>query len=485
MNVKYVFRIVALAVLITSIFMLVPAGIALFDGQIRNAAAYLISLGIMAVISLITVFLTRKYKTTVYAQEGVAATGISWLAISAFGALPFFWSGEIPNYIDALFEIISGFTTTGASILNDVEALSRCNLYWRSFSHWLGGMGMLVFIIAVIPQAKKGSGSGIHLMRAESPGPSVGKFTPHLRETALILYGIYILLTILCVILLIIGDMSLFDSLCIAFGTAGTGGFAVLNSSIGEYSPYIQSVVTVFMFLFGINFNIYFLIILRQFKTVFRNEELRAYIIIAFSAVLMITFNISHMYSGLKEAFHHAAFQVSSIMTTTGFVSVDFEQWPAFSKAILLLLMFIGASAGSTGGGLKVSRVLLLAKNIRRTIGKTLHPRKVYLVTMDGKSVDESICNGVDAYLAVYCAILLISFAIISFDGFSIGTNFSAVTACFNNIGPGFELVGATGNYAHYSYLSKIILSLDMLLGRLEIFPLLALVSPGLWSRKR
>ncbi|MBQ3498698.1 MAG: TrkH family potassium uptake protein [Clostridia bacterium] len=485
MNVKYVFRIVALAVLITSIFMLVPAGIALFDGQIRNAAAYLISLGIMAVISLITVFLTRKYKTTVYAQEGVAATGISWLAISAFGALPFFWSGEIPNYIDALFEIISGFTTTGASILNDVEALSRCNLYWRSFSHWLGGMGMLVFIIAVIPQAKKGSGSGIHLMRAESPGPSVGKFTPHLRETALILYGIYILLTILCVILLIIGDMSLFDSLCIAFGTAGTGGFAVLNSSIGEYSPYIQSVVTVFMFLFGINFNIYFLIILRQFKTVFRNEELRAYIIIAFSAVLMITFNISHMYSGLKEAFHHAAFQVSSIMTTTGFATVDFEQWPAFSKAILLLLMFIGASAGSTGGGLKVSRVLLLAKNIRRTIGKTLHPRKVYLVTMDGKSVDESICNGVDAYLAVYCAILLISFAIISFDGFSIGTNFSAVTACFNNIGPGFELVGATGNYAHYSYLSKIILSLDMLLGRLEIFPLLALVSPGLWSRKR
>ena len=485
MNVKFVFRIVALAVLITSLFMLPPAIIALYDGQMRNAVAYLVSAGLMAGISLVTILLTRKYKPSVYAQEGIAATSISWLAISFLGAVPFFLSGEIPNYIDALFEIISGFTTTGSSILNDVESLSRCNLYWRSFSNWLGGMGMLVFIIAVIPQAKRGSGSGIHLMRAESPGPSVGKFTPHLRETALILYGIYILLTVLCFVFLIVGDMPLFDSICTALSTAGTGGFSIKNSSIGGYSPYLQNVVAVFMFFFGINFNIYFLIILRQIKTVFKNEELRAYIIIAVTSVLMITFNIAHMYSGLKEALHNAIFQVSSIMTSTGFSSVDFEQWPAFSKAILLLLMFIGASAGSTGGGFKVSRVLLLAKNIRRTIGKTLHPRKVYLVTMDGKNVDESICNGVDAYLAVYCAILLISFAIISLDGFSIGTNFSAVTACFNNIGPGFELVGASGNYAHYSYLSKIILSLDMLLGRLEIFPLLALVSPGLWSRKR
>ena len=485
MNVKFVFRIVSLAVLITSAFMLPSVGIALYDGQIRNAVAYLVSAGLMALVSLCVIYATRKNKQTVYAQEGIAATGISWLTISAFGALPFFLSGEIPNYIDALFEIISGFTTTGASILTDVESLSRCNMYWRSFSHWLGGMGMLVFIIAVIPQTKKGSGSGIHLMRTESPGPSVGKFTPHLRETALILYGIYILLTVFCVVFLLLGDMPLFDSLCISFGTAGTGGFAIRNSSLGEYSAYVQNVVTVFMFLFGINFNIYFLIILRQLKAVFRNEELRAYIIIAVSSVVMITLNIAHMYSGLKEAFHHATFQVSSIMTTTGFASVDFEQWPAFSKAILLLLMFIGASAGSTGGGLKVSRVLLLAKNIRRTIAKTLNPRKIYLVTMDGKNVDESVCNGVDAYLAVYCAILLISFAVVSLDGFSIGTNFSAVTACFNNIGPGFELVGATGNYSQYSYLSKVILSMDMLLGRLEIFPLLALASPGLWSRKR
>lgn len=485
MNVKFVFRIVALTVFITSLFMIPPAIIAFIDGQMHNTVSYLCVIGIMMFISLITLLLTRKYKTIIFAQEGIAATSLSWIAISLFGALPFFLTKEIPDYVDALFEIISGFTTTGASILNNVEALSRCNLYWRSFSHWLGGMGVLVFVMAVIPQTKKGSGSGIFLMRAESPGPSVGKFTPHVRQTALILYGIYILLTILCIVFLLIGDMPIFESLCIAFGTAGTGGFAITNSSLADYSPYIQCVVTVFMFLFGVNFNLYFLLILRQFKAVFKNDELRAYVIIACSAVAVITLNIYNMYANIGEAFRHAAFQVSSIMTTTGFASVDFEQWPAFSKSILLLLMFIGASAGSTGGGLKVSRVLLLAKNIRRTIGKTLHPRKVYTVRLDGRIVDESICNGVDAYLAVYCAILLLSFAIISLDGYSIGTNFSAVTACFNNIGPGFELVGATGNYGHYSYLSKIILSLDMLLGRLEIFPLLALVSPGLWSRKR
>ncbi len=485
MNVKFVFRIVSLAILTTSAFMIPPVGIALYDGQLKNAFAYAASLVLMLLIGVIMLVATRKYKPTIFAQEGVAATGLSWIAISLFGALPFFWSGEIPHYIDALFEIISGFTTTGASILSDVEKLSRCNHYWRSFSHWLGGMGMLVFILAVIPQSKKGSGSGIYLMRAESPGPSVGKFTPHIRETALILYGIYILLTVLCVVFLMAGDLSFFESICTAFGTAGTGGFGLKNDSMASYSSYIQNVTTVFMFLFGVNFNMYFFLILRQIKAVMKNEELRAYILIAVSSVVLISLNIYKMYSSVGETIKHAAFQVSSIMTTTGFSSVNFEEWPAFSKAILLLLMFIGASAGSTGGGLKVSRVLLLAKNIWRTIGKTLHPRKVYVVRMDGKIVDESICNGVDAYLAVYCAIVLLSFALISLDGFSIGTNFSAVAACFNNIGPGFEAVGAAENYGNFSYFSKIILSIDMLLGRLEIFPLLALMSPGLWSRKR
>lgn len=419
------------------------------------------------------------------AQEGFAATGLSWIFMSAFGALPFFLSGQIPSYVDAFFEMVSGFTTTGASILTDVEALSRCNLFWRSFSHWLGGMGVLVFLLAVVPGARKNGGTGIYLMRAESPGPSVDKLTPHLRQTAMILYGIYILLTALCIVCLLLGGMPVFDSFCIAFGTAGTGGFAIKNSSMGGYSYFLQTVVTVFMFLFGVNFSLYYMLLLRKFKAVFKNEELRLYFGIAASSIVLIAINISRMYNTVYESVHHAAFQVVSIMTTTGYGTVDFEQWPAFSKAILLSLMFIGASAGSTGGGLKVSRVLLLMKSIRRTIRKALHPRRVQPVYMDGRAVSEEVCDNVNAYLAIYCVILVLSFAIISVDGFSIGTNFSAVASCFNNIGPGFELVGATQNFSIYSDLSKIILSLDMLLGRLEIFPLLLLLSPDTWSRRR
>lgn len=419
------------------------------------------------------------------AQEGFAATGLSWIFMSAFGALPFFLSGQIPSYVDAFFEMVSGFTTTGASILTDVEALSRCNLFWRSFSHWLGGMGVLVFLLAVVPGARKNGGTGIYLMRAESPGPSVDKLTPHLRQTAMILYGIYILLTALCIGCLLLGGMPVFDSFCIAFGTAGTGGFAIKNSSMGGYSYFLQTVVTVFMFLFGVNFSLYYMLLLRKFKAVFKNEELRLYFGIAAGSIVLIAINIGRMYNTVYESVHHAAFQVVSIMTTTGYGTVDFEQWPAFSKAILLSLMFIGASAGSTGGGLKVSRVLLLMKSIRRTIRKALHPRRVQPVYMDGRAVSEEVCDNVNAYLAIYCVILVLSFAIISVDGFSIGTNFSAVASCFNNIGPGFELVGATQNFSIYSDLSKIILSLDMLLGRLEIFPLLLLLSPDTWSRRR
>lgn len=485
MNIKIICRITGLAVLITAAFMFVPLLLAITDAQPQNIWAYAITIAVMALFSGSLLLFSRSRENVFYAQEGFAATGISWIVMSLFGALPFCLSGEIPNYIDALFEIISGFTTTGASILSDVEALSRCNIYWRSFSHWLGGMGMLVFILAVLPQARKTAGFGMHLMRAESPGPSVGKLTPHLRQTALILYGIYILMTIICVVFLLAGDMSFFESLCIAFGTAGTGGFAVRNSSMGEYSTYLQGVVTVFMFLFGVNFSLYYLLLLRQFKAVFKNEELRLYIGIAAGAVLLITININGMYDSTYTAFHHAAHQVSSIMTTTGFASVDFEQWPTLSKAILFLLMFIGACAGSTGGGLKVSRILLLMKSIRRTISKALHPRRVQIVRMDGKMVSEETSNTVNAYLAVYFLLFLLSFVLISVDNYSIGTNISAVTACINNIGPGFELVGATGNYGHFSWFSKLILSADMLLGRLEIFPLLVLFSPDTWSRKR
>lgn len=485
MNVKNISRTVGLILLITGIFQLFPLLIAVIDHEPRNILAYIESLCLILLVGSALLLFSRGGNRMFSAQEGFAATGLSWIFMSAFGALPFFLSGQIPSYVDAFFEMVSGFTTTGASILTDVEALSRCNLFWRSFSHWLGGMGVLVFLLAVVPGARKNGGTGIYLMRAESPGPSVDKLTPHLRQTAMILYGIYILLTALCIVCLLLGGMPVFDSFCIAFGTAGTGGFAIKNSSMGGYSYFLQTVVTVFMFLFGVNFSLYYMLLLRKFKAVFKNEELRLYFGIAASSIILIAINISRMYNTVYEAVHHAAFQVVSIMTTTGYGTVDFEQWPAFSKAILLSLMFIGASAGSTGGGLKVSRVLLLMKSIRRTIRKALHPRRVQPVYMDGRAVSEEVCDNVNAYLAIYCVILVLSFAIISVDGFSIGTNFSAVASCFNNIGPGFELVGATQNFSIYSDLSKIILSLDMLLGRLEIFPLLLLLSPDTWSRRR
>ena len=485
MNVKSISRTVGLILLITGIFQLFPLLIAVIDHEPKNVLAYIESLCLILLVGSALLLFSRGGNRMFSAQEGFAATGLSWIFMSAFGALPFFLSGQIPSYVDAFFEMVSGFTTTGASILTDVEALSRCNLFWRSFSHWLGGMGVLVFLLAVVPGARKNGGTGIYLMRAESPGPSVDKLTPHLRQTAMILYGIYILLTALCIVCLLLGGMPVFDSFCIAFGTAGTGGFAIKNSSMGGYSYFLQTVVTVFMFLFGVNFSLYYMLLLRKFKAVFKNEELRLYFGIAASSVVLIAINISRMYNTVYESVHHAAFQVVSSMTTTGYGTVDFEQWPAFSKAILLSLMFIGASAGSTGGGLKVSRVLLLMKSIRRTIRKALHPRRVQPVYMDGRAVSEEVCDNVNAYLAIYCVILVLSFAIISVDGFSIGTNFSAVASCFNNIGPGFELVGATQNFSIYSDLSKIILSLDMLLGRLEIFPLLLLFSPDTWSRRR
>lgn len=485
MNVKSISRTVGLILLITGAFQIFPLLIAVIDHEPKNILAYVESLCLILLVGGALVLFSRGGNRMFSAQEGFAATGLSWIFMSAFGALPFFLSGQIPSYVDAFFEMVSGFTTTGASILTDVEALSRCNLFWRSFSHWLGGMGVLVFLLAVVPGARKNGGTGIYLMRAESPGPSVDKLTPHLRQTAMILYGIYILLTVLCIVCLLLGGMPVFDSFCIAFGTAGTGGFAIKNSSMGGYSYFLQTVVTIFMFLFGVNFSLYYMLLLRKFKAVFKNEELRLYFGIAAGSIVLIAINISRMYNTVYEAVHHAAFQVVSIMTTTGYGTVDFEQWPAFSKAILLSLMFIGASAGSTGGGLKVSRVLLLMKSIRRTIRKALHPRRVQPVYMDGRAVSEEVCDNVNAYLAIYCVILVLSFAIISVDGFSIGTNFSAVASCFNNIGPGFELVGATQNFSIYSDLSKIVLSLDMLLGRLEIFPLLLLLSPDTWSRRR
>jgi trk system potassium uptake protein TrkH len=436
----------------------------------------------IAITALLLFGLCRKAPRALDAKEGMVCVGISWIILSLYGSLPFYISREIPIYIDAFFEIVSGFTTTGSSILTDVEALSNGLLYWRSFSHWLGGMGVLVFLLAIAPGGKD-TGFTMHLLRAESPGPSVGKLVPRMRKTALILYLIYISLTIANIIFLIAGKMSLFEAVCTAFGTAGTGGFGIKNDSIAGYSPYIQNVTTVFMLLFGVNFSCYYLLLLRQFKNVFKDDELRAYVIIVVTAIVLITVNIRGLYKTLEETIRHAAFTVSTIITTTGFATTDFDLWPAFSKGIVMFLMVVGACAGSTGGGLKIARLLILLKSLRRNITKVLNPRKIRMVRNNGEVMNEAIIENTNAYLAAYVLIIITSYILISLDNFSIGTNLTAVLACFNNIGPGLEAVGPTCNYSQFSDFSKLILSIDMLAGRLEIFPILVLFSRSTWKK--
>ena len=482
MNFKMMGRLMAQILTIESLFMLPALFISLYHGEDAAIRGFLYTLALMLVLEGILFLLCRKAPDGFYAKEGMVCVGLSWVFLSLVGCLPFYISREIPRYIDAFFEIVSGFTTTGASILSDVEALSRGLLYWRSFSHWLGGMGVLVFLLAIGPGSNE-KGFTMHLLRAESPGPDVGKLVPRMRKTAGILYVLYILLTVLNLIFLLIGKMPLFDAVCTAFGTAGTGGFGIKNDSIAGYSPYIQNVTTVFMALFGINFSCYYLLLLRQWKGVFKDEELRFYLAIVFGSILLIVLNLRGYYDTLEETIRHAAFQVSSIITTTGFATTDFDLWPSFSKAILMGLMIVGACAGSTGGGLKCARLLLLLKSLRRNIRQVLQPRKVMLIRSNGRTVDEKILDNANAYLAAYVTIIVVSYLLISLDGFSIGTNLTAVLACFNNIGPGLEAVGPTCNFSGYSTFSKLILILDMLAGRLEIFPILALLSRGTWKR--
>ena len=483
MNFKMMGRFLAQIIGIEAAFMLPALFISLGCGEQTAVMGFLYTLGIMVAVGGILFLICRKAGKLFGAREGLVCVSFSWIVLSLLGCLPFFLSGAIPSFIDALFEIVSGFTTTGASILSDVEALPKGLLYWRSFSHWLGGMGVLVFLLAISSGGGRDKGFTMHLLRAESPGPDVGKLVPRMKQTAMILYIIYIVLTVIDVIFLLCGGMPLFDAVCTAFGTAGTGGFGIKNDSMASYSPYLQNVTTVFMFLFGINFSCYYLLLLKQFKSVFKDEELRLYFGIAVAAVVLIVLNTFRMYSTLGESIRHAAFQVSSIMTTTGFATTDFDLWPSFSKSILLLLMIIGASAGSTGGGLKVARVLLLFKSLRRSIRRILNPQKVQVVRNNGRAVDEKVLDNTNAYLAAYVIILILSFLIISMDGFSAGTNLSAVLACFNNIGPGLEAVGPTCNYSAYGLISKIVLTIDMLAGRLEIFPMLVLLSRSTWKR--
>ena len=481
MNYKMMGRFMAQILSIEGVFMIPALIISLCYGENGVAKAFGWTMLLILVICIALYLICRGAPSAFYAKEGLVCVGISWIVLSLVGCLPFYISQEIPKFVDALFEMVSGFTTTGASILPEVENLSHGILYWRSFSHWLGGMGVLVFLLAFT--GGNGQGFTMHLLRAESPGPNVGKLVPKMRTTAAILYLLYIGMTVINVIFLLFGDMPLFEAVCTAFGTAGTGGFGIKNDSMGSYSPYIQNVTTVFMILFGINFSCYYLLLLRQFGSVFKDEELRVYVGVILVSIVLIVLNIRGMYPTLEETVRHSAFQVGSIITTTGYSTVDFDQWPSFSKTILLLLMVSGACAGSTGGGMKVARILLLFKGLRRNIRQMLNPRKVEVVRNNGAAVDEKILANTNAYLAAYVIIIFAVFLIISLDGYSAGTNFSAVLCTFNNIGPGLEAVGPMCNFAGYSDLSKLVLTWAMLAGRLEIFPILVLFSKNTWKR--
>ena len=480
MNRRMILNTVGLMLKVEAALLLLPAFAALIYGE-----SCLWSILISAAISLAAGFaltlLSRPKSQVIYAREGFITVALSWIAVSAVGALPFYISREIPSYIDAFFETVSGFTTTGASILANVEVMSRGLLFWRSFTHWVGGMGVLVFVMALVPSVTDRS---IHIMRAEMPGPVVGKLMPRARDTASILYKIYVGMTLAQIVLMWAGGMPLYESIVHAFGTAGTGGFGVKADSIAGYSPYLQWVITVFMLLFGINFNLYYLLLIRRFRAAAQSSECWYYLGIVGVSIALITVNILPMYENFREALRLSAFQVASIVTTTGYATADFNLWPQFSKAILLLLMIVGACAGSTGGGLKVSRAVMLFKTVGREIRHLLHPRSVNSVRFEGKQVDGATLKGVSSYFALYIICILAICLILSLEPFDLETNLSATLACFNNIGPGLAAVGPASNYAAYSPLSKLVLSLAMLLGRLEIYPLLLTLSPATWMKQ-
>ncbi len=469
---------VGILLLLEALFLAFPLLIA-FIYKEDTAVSFLITIGSLIVAGgALAMF--RPKDTTIYSREGFAIVTLGWIFMSLFGALPFCISGRIPNYLNALFETVSGFTTTGASILSEVEYLGQGLLFWRSFTHWIGGMGVLVFIMAVLNLS--GGGGDLFIMRAEAPGPEVGKLAPKSRTTARILYSIYLGLTFLEFTLLMFGGLSFLESLEMAFGTAGTGGFSVRDTGCTEYSTYIKIVLTVFMILYGVNFNVYFFILSRKFASAFRNTEFWTYLGIITVSIVIISLNIMNLFGTYWESLLHSSFQVAALITTTGFASTDTNTWPTLSKVLMMLLMCIGASAGSTGGGFKVSRALLLLKRARYEVRKLFRPRSVDVITLDGKRIPDSTLHGTSAYFTIYVLIMIVSLIIVSFDKMDMLTNVSSVIATFNNIGPGFNVVGAMGNYSSFSAVSKIVFIVDMLLGRLEIFPLLILITP-LFSR--
>ena len=479
MNYSIVLYILGCVLKFESAFLVLPALV----GLIYREHASVSYLAVAVLCLILGVLLTHKKprSTNLYTREGFVAVALSWIIMSIFGAIPFVLTGDIPFYVDALFETISGFTTTGSSILTDVESISKASLFWRSFSHWIGGMGVFVFIMAILPMM---GGSTMNLMKAESPGPSVSKLVPHVKDTAKILYGIYIVITICEATILRALGMPLFDSLTTTFGTVGTGGFGIRNDSIAGYSPAIQITITVFMILSGINYTAYFYILTGKIKVLFKIEEVRWYLAIIFGSVAVITWNVRSLYPTFSETLRHAFFQVGSIITTTGYATTDFDLWPALSKTLLVTLMFIGACAGSTSGGIKVSRILILLKTIRKELSLIIHPRQVKKIRMDGHPVDHETLRSANVFLVVYFVLLLTSMLLISVDEFDFSTNFTSVVTVLNNIGPGLNLVGPTQNFSIFSPFSKFVLMFDMLAGRLELFPMMILLMSSTWKRK-
>lgn len=480
MNRRMVLNTVGHIILAEAALLLLPAIVSVIYME-KCLWAFLITIGIALSLGLLLKFTTKPDSKVIYAKEGFVIVTYAWLLMSAIGALPFVISGEIPHFIDAFFETVSGFTTTGASILTDVESMSHGILFWRSFTHWIGGMGVIVFVMAIIPNITDRS---MNIMKAEVPGPTVGKLVPKARDTAKILYLIYIALTLVMIVMLLFGGMPLFDSIVHTFGTAGTGGFGIKSTSIGGYTPYCQWVITVFMLVFSVNFNLYYLVLLGKFKSVLKSTELWFFIGLVIISIAVITTNIRVNYTTFEETLRYSSFQVATIISTTGYATTNFNTWPGLSKAILFMLMFIGGCAGSTAGGLKNARVVMLLKTIHRELKKMVHPRSVRAISMEDKRVDEQTLSGVTSYFAIYAICIMGIFVIISFEPFGIETNLSATVACFNNVGPGFGAVGPNGSYAEYTYFTKVVLSLAMLLGRLEIFPLILGINPTVWKKR-
>ena len=480
MNYRMISHYIGRILLVESVLLIFPAVGALIYGD-DTVLAFAITIALLTAISVASIR-KKPQKTNIYAKEGYVIVALSWILMSLFGALPFFISGYIPNFVDAFFETVSGFTTTGATILTDVEALPKSLLFWRSFTHWIGGMGILVFMIAIMPKTES---SSMHVMRAEVPGPTVGKLVSKLRATARILYGIYCVLTLLQIVLLAIGGMPVFDSIVTSFATAGTGGFGILSNSIEGYnSLYSEIVIGTFMLIFGVNFNLYYLILAKHAKQALKSEELRWYVGFVVASIVIIALSLINANYEAGYSFRHAFFQVASIITTTGFSSTNFDTWPVIAKFILVFLMFVGACAGSTGGGMKVSRVLILIKSGFREIKKAINPRSIETVKVDKRSVDEPVVKSVSVFFATYMIVTAVSIFILSINGKDLVTTSSAVIACMGNIGPGLAEVGPYGNYADFSMLSKLVLSFDMLAGRLELIPMLMLFSPYAWARK-